>query len=394
MQLVEQHIVKDDKMIELCKLCKNLYNQVLYYWRQSLFKKIEYFSEYELTGLFAEFKEENYIKLPAQTSQQVIKLLFKNIKAWQKARNEYTKNPKKFLGKPQLPKYKEELSICIFTNQQISIKKGFIHFPKRSGLKPLKTKQTDIQQVRLVPKSNHIVVEVVYNVPDVDLKSFNDNFMGIDLGVNNLATCVTNEEAFIISGKPLKSTNHYYNKLKQYLQACLPENKNTSKRIQRITHKRNNKVKDYLHKASRQIIKKALDNDVTKIIIGKNKNWKQSVNLGKKTNRQFVSIPHAKFIDCIAYKAKTVGIEIMLVEEAYTSKCSSIDLEDISKHTAYLGKREKRGLFKTSRGFKINADANGGLNIARLGIINATGKDIVISDSVLRAVSAPKKIKI
>jgi putative transposase len=394
MQLVEQYIVKDPNMVELCKLCKNLYNQVLYYWRQSLFKKIQYFSEYELTGLFAEFKEENYIKLPAQTSQQVIKLLFKNIKSWQRARAEYNRNPKKFLGKPQLPKYKKELSICIFTNQQISIKNGFIHFPKKTGLKPLKTKQTDIQQVRLIPKSNHIVVEVVYNVPDVDIKPFNGNFMGIDLGVNNLATCVSNNDAFIISGKPLKSLTHYFTKRKQYLQSKLLKGKHSSKRIEQISDKRNNKVKDFLHKASRQIIKKALKNDITKIIIGKNKNWKQNIDLGKKTNRQFVSIPHAKFIDCIAYKAKLVGIEIMLIEEAYTSKCSSIDLETIGKHTTYLGVREKRGLFKTSKGFKINADANGGLNIARLGIINATGKDILISDSVLRAVSAPKKIKI
>ena len=88
MKLVERHIVKNEACKDICVKAKNLYNQVLYYYRQSIFGKIEYFSEFELTGLFAEFCEENYKALPAQTSQQVIKLLFKNIKSWQKARKE------------------------------------------------------------------------------------------------------------------------------------------------------------------------------------------------------------------------------------------------------------------------------------------------------------------
>ena len=93
MQLVERHIKTDASFLEVCRLSKNLYNQVLYYWRQSIFKNIQYFTEYELTGLFAEFKQEDYCRLPAQTSQQIIKLLFKNVKSWQKSRKEYDKNP-------------------------------------------------------------------------------------------------------------------------------------------------------------------------------------------------------------------------------------------------------------------------------------------------------------
>ena len=127
--------------MNICVKAKNLYNQSLYYYRQSLFGKIKYFKEYELTGLFAEYGEENYINLPAQTSQQIIKLMFKNIKSWQRARKEYEKNPKKFLSKPRLPNYKKETSICIFTNQQIRIKKGLILFPKMTGLPSIKTKQ-------------------------------------------------------------------------------------------------------------------------------------------------------------------------------------------------------------------------------------------------------------
>lgn len=393
MQLVEKHIIKSTEMLNLCAKAKNLYNISLYYWRQSIFGSIQYFSEYELTGLFAEFKQPDYIGLPAQTSQQVIKLLFKNIKSWQKSRKEYAKNPSKFLGKPKLPKYKKETSICLFTNQQIKLKDGFIHFPKQVNLPPLKTNQDNVQQVRIIPHINHCVVEVVYNTTDVQQNTYNNNWMGIDLGLNNLATAASKKQSFIVNGKPLKSINHYYNKRKKELQSKLKKNTYSSKRIERITHKRNQKVKDYLHKSSRIIIDKAQSQNITKIIIGKNENWKQNINIGKKNNRQFTAIPHATLIEMIQYKAQMAGIETVITQEAYTSKCSALDLEPICKHEKYMGKRKKRGLFVTATGKLINADANGALNIARLGL-SVSGNEMQISDSVMSCVSQPKKLNI
>src|SRR3970282_142248 len=113
----------------------------------------------------------------------------------------------------------------------------------------------------------------------------------------------------------------------------------------------------------KHIVKQAKELDVTKIVIGNNKNWKQEINIGKRTNQNFVSIPYSNLIKTIEYKAKLVGIEVVITEESYTSKCSAIDLEPICKHETYLGKRTKRGLFRTSNGTKINADANGAANI-------------------------------
>lgn len=393
MQLVEQHIIKDASFLEVCMKSKSLYNQSLYYWRQSIFGNIQYFSEFELTTLFAEFNEENYRALPAQTSQQVIKTLFKNIKSWQKARKEYEKNPSKFLGKPKLPKYKKETSTCFFTNQQIKLKNGFIHFPKQVGLPLLKTKQNNIQQVRIIPHINHCVIEVVYNIADIEQKKYNGNWMGIDLGLNNLATCASNNSNFIVNGKPLKSINHYYNKRKQKLQSTLNKKTFSSKRIERITNKRNNKVKDYLHKTSKIVVDSAIHSNTTKIIIGKNENWKQNINIGTKNNRQFTSIPHATLIEMIQYKAQMAGIETILTQESYTSKCSALDLEPICKHEKYVGKRKKRGLFVTATGKLINADSNGALNIARLGL-SVSGNEMKISDSVMSCVSQPKKLNI
>lgn len=392
MHLVEQHIVKDVSFLEVCVKAKDLYNKSLYYWRQSLFGNIQYFSEYELAKLFAEYDEENYRALPAKTSQQIIKKLFINIKSWQRARKEYEKNPSKFLGRPRMPKYKKETSLCIFTKQQLKLKKGFIHFPKQAGLPPIRTKQNNIQQVRVIPHINHCKVDVVYTVVDVEQKEFNGNWMGIDLGLNNLATCISNTEGFIVNGKPLKSINHYYNKRKQFLQSKLKPHTYSSNRIELITNKRNNKVKDYLHKSSKLIVDNAINSNTTKIIIGKNENWKQKINIGKKNNRQFTSIPHATLIEMIKYKAQLAGIETIITQEAYTSKCSALDLEPICKHEEYLGKRKKRGLFVTSIGKLINADANGALNIVRLGL-GVSKNEIKISDLVMSCVSQPKKIK-
>jgi IS605 OrfB family transposase len=178
------------------------------------------------------------------------------------------------------------------------------------------------------------------------------------------------------------------------LQSKLRENIHSSRRIERITHKRNNKVNDYLHKASKIIVYNSIKENVTKIIIGKNENWKQKINIGKKSNRQFTSIPHATLIEKITYKAQMVGIETIVTQEAYTSKCSAIDLEPIQKHETYLGKRKKRGLFVTSSGKLINADGNGALNIARLGLKRASCNEIIISERVLSCVSQPKKISV
>ena len=391
MILTERHIVKGEEYYNLCAKAKNLYNQSLYYWRQSVFGNIKHFKEYELTGLFSEFKEDSYKSLPAQTSQQVIKALFKNVKSWAKARKEFEKNPSKFSSRPKMPSYKKETFIVVFTGQQARLKNGFIYLPKMSHIKPIKTKANNICEVRLVPNSDHFIIEVVHEKDVVSIKNYNGKWMGIDLGLNNLATCATKEGAIILSGKPLKSANHYFNKRKKQLQSALPNGKYTSKRIRRITNKRNRKVDDYIHKTSKKIIDTAKFQDVTKIIIGLNKNWKHGINLGKKTNRQFTSIPHSTLIDKIKYKGLMNGIEVIETQEAYTSKCSAIDLEPIRKHETYAGKRKKRGLFISAHGKQINADHNGALNIARLGV-SATGNEIPISELVMSAALAPNKI--
>lgn len=150
-----------------------------------------------------------------------------------------------------------------------------------------------------------------------------------------------------------------------FLKSKLKDNKHTSKQIRSLTNKRNNKIKDYLHKASRILVNHVVSNGINTIIIGHNKCWKQEINIGKRNNQNFVSIPFNVFISMISYKATLEGINVKIVEESYTSKCSFLDNERICKHESYKGRRTKRGLFKTSFGRTINADINGAFNIIR-----------------------------
>ena len=176
---------------------------------------------------------------------------------------------------------------------------------------------------------------------------------------------------FLVNGRPLKAINQYYNKRKAILQSQLPPDQKTSRRIQQLTHKRNQCVNDVLHRSSRIIIDWCVEHQIGTLVIGKNDGWKQEIDLGKRNNQNFVQIPHARLIEMLQYKGALVGIEVMVCEESYTSKCSFLDNEPIQKHDSYQGKRVKRGLFVASDGRTINADINGAANIIRKVIPNA-----------------------
>jgi len=369
MKRTERHIIFKSKILDnISLLSKNLYNRANYLIRQCYFETDEILDYIEIEDLL---KQEDYYKeLPAQTAQQVLKLLDRNWKSFFSSLKEYKKISKKFKAIPKIPGYKRDKNIVIFTNQQIKYKNGYIHFPKKSFLKPLKTLITfkDIQQVRIIPYSTCYVIEVIYNKEINICKNLNSSlYLGIDLGINNLTTCVVNKsdvEPVLIKGKILKSVNQYFNKMNAKFQSYIG-NRGISNRIKRLTFKRNNRVANYLHQASRFVINYCLKNNIKNIVVGKNKNWKQEINIGKVNNQKFVSVPFNKLIQQIQYKAEEVGINTILTEESYTSKVDHLALEKMKHHKKYLGKRVKRGLFKSSTGLVLNADINGALGILR-----------------------------
>ena len=393
MKLTQQIIVrknkKNKKIYEeidlLCWKSKNLYNSGLYEIRQHFFNTGKYLNYYELDKLFKNNDQKDYRNLPTKSSQQTLKLLDKNFISFFNAYKDYKVNPNKYLGKPSLPKYKDKRKgryIVKFDYQVISKKEL-----KRGYIKPLKTNllininfnkninEDSLCEVRIIPKSSYYVIEIVYDVKSLDKKIDNLRYASIDLGVSNLCTISSNttNQSFIINGRPLKSINQYYNKKKSYYQSKLKKvnGSNSSKRIDRLTVKRNNKVKNYLHKTSKYIVNHLVSNNINTLIIGNNKNWKQDTNIGKVNNQNFINIPHSTLINMLSYKCEMLGINVIVSNESYTSKCSFLDNEEIKKHSNYMGKRIKRGLFKSNKGYLINADVNGSLNILRKVVPNA-----------------------
>lgn len=314
-------------------------------------------------------KDEDYYALPSKVSNQTLRLLDWNFKSFFALLKK--KRSGNFDKSIRIPRYLDKGGryVTIFNKENVLkryLKKGIIKLSKLSIEIPTKVTESNLVEVRVLPRNNHHVIEVVYKVDDVKPKDDNGRYASIDLGLDNLATVSSNVvEPFIINGRPLKSINQYYNKEKARLQAHLKGNKKTSKRIKSISNKRNNKVKDYLHKSSRKIVNFLVSNNISTLVIGYNEEWKQNINLGRTNNQAFVNIPFLTFINQLDYKCKLEGINVILTEESYTSKCSFLDSESIEKHESYLGERIKRGLFKSAKGKFINADLNGSLNILR-----------------------------
>lgn len=378
MQLVERHIIKPNHDLfkecdELAFKAKNLYNQGLYRVRQHFFKTGEYLNyntlQKELSRNIGK-KQVDYINLPAKVSQQVLRGLDKNFVSFFKANQSYQKHPSKFKGKPKIRRYKKKLegrSVVTYTNQAISkvgLKKGLVQ-PSKTKI-CLSTKQTAPQQVRVVPKSTHYVIEVVYNKAEKEHIP-NGKIAAIDLGLNNLVTMTFNfkEKPIIINGRPLKSINQsrYFRDKEKAKAVSHIGGKGRSNKTIKLDFKRNNKVNDYLHNSSRWLINHLVSLHITLLVIGWNKDMKQDINLGYKNNQNFVSIPFHKFIHQLQYKGQLEGIKVIVREESYTSKCSFLDGEPIKKHKTYQGKRVKRGLFRTAKGIYINADINASYNI-------------------------------
>ena len=371
MERVERHIILRDEVIDgICFKSKNLYNLANYLVRQEFINNDKWL---RYKDLYEQLKDhECYNELPSHASQQVLRLLDKNWVSFFRTIKLWSKNKSKFTGRPKLPKYKHKVkgrNIVIFTNQQCRIKDGYIHFCKKANLKPLKTKVDNVQQVRIIPKATCYVIEVVYKKEVVKCEVEPDTYLSIDIGLNNFVSCVNNigQRPFIIKGGILKSMNQYFNKKKAKLMSFIKD-RGFSNRINSLTHKRNCKIDNYLHKTSRFIIDYCKEHKISTIVIGKNDNWKQNINIGKRNNQNFVSVPFLKLIQQIEYKAEEIGIEVIRVNESYTSKCSFLDNEPIKKHKTYLGKRIKRGLFKTKTGKKINADINAAYNILKKAI--------------------------
>ncbi|KAB2948322.1 MAG: putative transposase [Candidatus Methanoperedens nitroreducens] len=379
-----------DELSSLCHLSKNLWNEANYLIRQEFFMNGNWIRSNTLAATLK--TSENYKNLNAQTAQQILKVLDRSWNSFFKAIKEWSKNPDKFIGRPKIPNYKprDGEALLIFTNQQVTIKDHILSFTKKLPLK-IKTRlldNTNLREVRLIPKGLNYICEIIYKkqseVGEINkrwyAKIHNGNrVIGIDLGLRNVVTIANNigEIPIVIKGGILKSMNQYYNKEKAQLQSIYDKQGiKFGTRMSQLNSKRNHKIKDTMHKISRYTIDYCLENNIGTIVIGKNDNWKQEANMGKKNNQNFVQIPHFKLIQMLQYKAETEGITVKLQQESHTSKCSFLDSEPICHQETYKGVRFTRGLFRSENGTILNSDVNGAYNIIRKAIPDAFAKGI------------------
>ena len=407
-QRVEKHIIKKNHpyysmFCEFTHQSKNLYNHANYLVRKELTENNKWLRYQDLDKLLK--KDTNYPdykNMPtAQSAQQTLRLLEANWKSFFSSIKDWSKNKTKYSGRPKLPKYKRKDGhfVLTLTNQEIRQRDGLLKFPKTFHdftIQPRCVNLTNFEklnQVRIIPYNQIFCIEIVYKVSINDtLLQDNGRYMSIDLGLDNLATIVTNtgSHPVLVNGNGLKSINQYYNKQKAHYQSIAKQmnDRYYTNRLYQLTRKRNFKIEDALHKISKFIVDTAVSNQITTIVIGNNKNWKQSISLGRKTNQNFVNIPHQKLIEKLMYKARTQGINVILTEESYTSGTSFLDNELPKKDFYDKTRRKYRGLFVSNNGTLINADINAAYQIMKKVFPNE------FSDGIEGAVLYPVRVNI
>ena len=391
-QRTETHIIKESHpiynwIVDECLRSKNLYNRALYVYRQAFtgkhdnipeFKDIikhdKFIASFALVNRLNELKDVDFCSMMKKNgAQQIVFQVDKSMKSWFASLKAYKKDSSKFRGRPRIPSYKKknELNCLIYTTADAKLQKDGTINLRRDIKLPIHTNLKNFQQIRLVPKTGYFQVEIIYNKEINETNLDKTRAIGIDLGLNNLMAITSNigNISNLVNGRPLKSINQYYNKKKAHLMSLLEKGKlKSSKRLRRLEMKRMMKIKDYLHKTSRRVVELMEQNNIGTCFIGHNKDWKQEVEMGKKNNQNFVSIPYSLLINMLRYKLEEKGGQLIELNESYTSKCSFLDNEEICKHETYKGKRVKRGLFLSSNKKALNADINGSLNILKRGI--------------------------
>lgn len=372
---------------EMCWISKNLYNVALYNIRQYYFQEKKFLS-YE-TNYHNCKANENYKLLQAGVSQQTLKVVDRSFKSFFNLIKKANIGDYRFQD-INMPRYlaKDELHNLILLNNAINIKNGYINIPFSRAMEkkypgvdikikfPTRLEGKKIKEVRIIPnyKGKHFKIQYVYENTVNDLGLNKDKCLSIDVGLENLATCVDSDgSSFIVDGRKLKSINYYYNKLKSKKQSILDkQGYKYSNSMYQLIKKRNNKTNDYIKKSARLIINHCITNDIGTLIVGYNSDFKRNINLGKTTNQQFTQISFGALRVQLENLCEQYNIKYIEQEESYTSKASFLDNDDMptfdthnTNEYKFSGKRIKRGLYKSAEGLIVNSDVNGALNIMR-----------------------------
>ena len=385
-QQVKQLSKKDYRNLKyLSHIAKNLTNEAIYNIRQYYFNEKKYLNYQKNYSLLK--NSPNYKLLNSNMAQQVLKEVDGSFKSFFSLIKLAEKGKYNFKD-IKLPNYLDKKGFTTLIIGFVRLNENKLTIPY-SNLFSKEHKKIEInippilvdkkiKEIRIIPKLNARFFEsqYTYEVKEIQRELNKNNALAIDLGINNLTTCVTNNgKSFIIDGRKLKSINQYYNKINAKLQSIKDKQgitRKTTLRQKKLARKRNNRVNDYMNKTARKIINYCLNNDIGNIVLGYNNDFQRNSNVGSINNQNFVNIPYSKLRDKLEYLSKLYGIEFKLQEESYTSIASFFDRDEIpiynkdnSQEYIFSGKRIKRGLYKTKKGYLLNADCNGALNILR-----------------------------
>lgn len=384
-QRVEQHNIKFNsdfgKFIDrYCFKSKNLYNYANYIIRQEFINNGNWIRYNELFQMVKD--SDAYKDIGSNTGQGTLRMLDRNWKSFFKAIKDWTSHPNKYLGRPKLPKYlsKDGRFVLSLDSNKVKLIDGYVHFawkPFKLFNNRFKTKAKErILQCRFIPRGSHYIMEVVYEIDVPECEGETNNVAAIDIGVNNFITMVNNIgiSPIVIKGGIIKSINQYYNKQKAKLQSEVKKvnKKDWSKRLQRLSDKRFEKIKYHMHCISKYVVDWCVLYGIDALVVGKNDGWKQE-NQGM---QNFTYIPYDLFMQMLAYKCENNGIKFVAQEEGYTSGTSFVDEEEPTKENYDKSRRVYRGLFIGYNGIRINADVNGAYQILKKVIPNAFANGI------------------
>ena len=380
MNLTEKEIIystdkRFDLIKELCHLSKNLYNASLYDVRQYYFETKSYRTWQSQKPLFTKTKNPDYYALQSNVAGEVLMQVGRQFIGFFNNKS----NKKK-----RIPKYKDKNGYNVVTFPERTISKQiefdedkqlYIYILCKRGYNiKIESTKPNVKMVKFIYDEANDLIKCfkIYEVEQPELKRDNSRYFSIDPGLNNIVSIYNNIgiRPLLYNGRPIKSINQYYNKTNAKLRSELPTNVKSSKRLKQLSFKRSNKIDYEMHKISTHIINEAIKNNISKIIIGNNVGWKESINIGRRNNQNFVNIPHTKLFNQLLYKGLMNGIEVIFTEESYTSKASFFDKDELpiygqSDNHKFSGRRISRGLYKDSKGNLWNADLNGGGNIMR-----------------------------
>ena len=395
----------------LCEEAHKLTNMGIYYARQLYFKAQKALGKFDLEKIY---KDNNHYKiLYSQAAQQILRTVAESFKSYYKLIKAYKEG--KIADRPRIPNYrkKDGLATVSYPKQALRLQGNQIRVPlgrtfqRWFGLDsfniplPSNLDFSDIKELRILPRNKCFYFEFVYATEIEQVQLNQDNVLGIDPGLNNWLTCVSNvETSFIIDGKHIKSMNRFYNKQVANIKKNKPQGF-WNNRLAALTEKRNRQMRDGINKAARIVVNHCLENNIGTIIFGWNKGHKDSINIGQKNNSEFVPIPTARLQDRIAQLCGQYSIQFLETEESYTSKASFLDGDYLPKYGEKpkdwkpSGKRTERGLYQTADNWYINADCNGAANIIRKVVTTLSKLGTVSLNRVSRGVlSRPHRIKL